>query len=133
MPWTTSIAASGDRRGRTTGLAAAAHEDLVGREPAAGRGGDRDERPSGPTQPVVVRRRRAAPAAGRTNWPRATRRDLVRGEGHDREGIEPGVDGQQEREEALGAIRGRRADRVERRRPSSSVNGPDAVRISAPR
>ena len=88
--------------------------------------------PSGPTQPVVVGRA-GQPARGRTNWPLATAASSSGGQRDDREGVEAGVD------RAAGAAAGRPGS--PRRPPGSrraaiapsSVNGPDAVRASAPR
>ena len=63
-------------------------------------------------EPVVVRRagqaaRRADELASRDGH------DLLGGQGHDREDVEPGVDRSEERDETVGAVGGGRADGVE--------------------
>ena len=109
------------------------HEDLVRCEPAAGRGGDGDE---------PARRRRAAgsarpasgrPAAGPDELAAGDGRDLVVGQRDDRERVEAGVE---RPEDAAAGRPGSRRRRFAGRRgatASSSVNGPDAVRVRAPR
>ena len=86
----------------------------------------------GVAQPIVL----AGPgqAARRTDELAACDgRDLVRGQHDDRERVEPGVDRPEERQEARRALRGGGADRRRAAVASSSVNGPEAVRVSAPR
>ena len=127
MPWTTSIGVR-----RRAAAAAGRDEDLVRGETSRSTRGDRHERAVGPDQPVVVGR--AGQAARRPDeLALGDGSQLIRGQGHDREGVETRVDRQQET--ASGPPGSRRRRRGSRRAASASsiVNGPDAVRVSAPR
>ena len=88
--------------------------------------------PSGPREPVVLGR--AGQAACRPDeLALGDGSQLIRGQRNDREGIETGI------ERAGGTASGRRGSPRRRRgsrraaSASSSVNGPEAVRVSAPR
>ena len=115
----------------TAGCRDRCHEDLVRREPAALGAGDRDEPARGVAQAIVLRGRRETP--GRADELAAgDRRGLLVGEHHDRERVEARVERLQVRSSPAG-LSAAEVRRSSRATASSSRNGPDAVRVSAPR
>ena len=116
------------RSGRAAGRRR--HEDLVGCEPAGCRGRDRDEAPVGRAAVAVGRTRQAG---GRSHELAARDAvDLVGGQLDDGEGVQAGVERSQQRDEAGRPVAA--AARITSSGvASSSANGPEAVRASAPR
>ena len=92
-------------------------EDLVRREAAVAVAGDRDERPGLVADADrAVAERPAGRLAGPHELAAGDGRDLGRVEDDLRQGLETGVDRQQQAREPLRALRGGRPDVVERRR-----------------
>src|SRR3954468_10630230 len=97
-PWTTCMAASGDGSGR-----GGRDEDLVRGEPTGSGRGDRHERAVRISEPIVVGRA-GEPARRPDELALGHGRELVGGQGHDREGVETCVEREKERKQPRRAL-----------------------------
>ena len=118
------------RDGRARRRRPAPTKHLVGREPPGDAVAIATSAPSGSARAGSARRRSGRPAAGRTNWPRAIGRDLRRSvSATTGKASRPASIGRRSGSEPGRAVGGRGPDRRRARSASSSVNGPDAVRV----